>query len=68
MISHSGAYSSVDNPSGARGERGRNRFQSCASRAPRLEVFDHLERLERIAGGTVRGHFGGIARLVRVDG
>ena len=33
MISHSGAYSRFDSPSGARGERGRNRFHSCASRA-----------------------------------
>ena len=33
MISHSGAYSRFDRPSGARGERGRNRFQRPSARA-----------------------------------
>ncbi|MCY1250658.1 hypothetical protein D9M72_643170 [compost metagenome] len=33
MISHSVAYSRLDRPCGARGERGRNRFHRPASRA-----------------------------------
>ena len=32
-ISHSGAYSRFDKPSGARGECGRNRFHNPAARA-----------------------------------
>jgi len=33
MISHRGAYSRFDKPSGARGDLGRKRFQSPAARA-----------------------------------